>query len=82
MKKFSTVAIAAILACSLAVPSLVGCAGDSGSDAEAVAEIADETPLCRIGKPQEVASAMMFLASEDARFITGQVLGVNGGLIV
>ena len=49
---------------------------------EVTAEIADETPLCRIGKPSEVASVMRFLASDDARFITGQVVGVSGGLIV
>ena len=47
-----------------------------------VSEIADETPLCRTGKPEEVASVMRFLASEDAKFVTGQVIGVNGGLIV
>ena len=63
-------------------PGMIDTDMNANVDAEAVAEIADETPLCRIGKPQEVASAMMFLASEDARFITGQVLGVNGGLIV
>lgn len=45
-------------------------------------EIAEETPLCRIGKPAEVAETMRFLASDQASFITGQIIGVNGGLIV
>jgi 3-oxoacyl-[acyl-carrier protein] reductase len=46
------------------------------------AALCDETPLCRIGRPEEVASAIVFLASEDASFITGQCLGVDGGFAV
>ena len=41
----------------------------------------EETPLCRIGTPEDVAEAVAFLAGEGARFITGQVLGVNGGFV-
>ena len=37
-------------------------------------------PMRRYGKPEEIAAAMAFLASEDAAYITGQVLRVNGGL--
>ena len=37
-------------------------------------------PLKRFGKPEEIASAVCFLASDDAGYITGQVLGVNGGM--
>ena len=37
-------------------------------------------PMRRYGKPEEIAAAMTFLASEDAGYITGQVLRVNGGL--
>ena len=47
-----------------------------------LADLADETPLCRIGRPEEVAKAMLFLASEGADFITGQVLPVNGGFVI
>lgn len=39
-------------------------------------------PLSRYGKSEEVASAAVFLASEGARYITGQVLGINGGLYI
>ena len=45
-------------------------------------EICEQTPLMRIGKPEEVAEAMLFLASEKAAFITGAVINVSGGLVV
>lgn len=46
------------------------------------AALADETPLGHIGSPEEVAKAILFLCGEDASFITGQVLGVSGGLVI
>ncbi len=42
-------------------------------------ELCDATPLCRIGKPEDVADAVLFFASNRANFITGQILGVDGG---
>ena len=42
----------------------------------------DETPLNRIGEPTDVANAVAFLISSSADFITGQVLGVNGGFVI
>ncbi len=47
-----------------------------------LAALADETPLGRIGEPDECAEAILFLASPRASFITGQVLGVNGGFVI
>lgn len=44
--------------------------------------IIDQTPLGRIGRPEEVAAAVVFLASEEASYITGQVVRVNGGMHV
>ncbi len=40
------------------------------------------TPIRRFGTPEEVAAAMVFLASDRASFITGQTLGVSGGLVM
>lgn len=46
------------------------------------AELADETPLGRIGEAAEVAKTILFLCADSASFITGQVLGVSGGLVI
>lgn len=48
-------------------------------DGETRAQLAEETPLGRLGTPEDVAQAVVFLASPQAGFITGQVLGVDGG---
>lgn len=47
-----------------------------------MAALADETPLGRIGTPEEAAAAIAFLASDEASFITGQVLAPNGGFVI
>ena len=46
------------------------------------AALCDETPLGRIGDAAEVTQTILFLCSEGASFITGQVLGVSGGLVI
>jgi len=40
------------------------------------------TPLGRLGQPRDIANAYLFLASEEASFITGEVLRVDGGMVV
>ena len=47
-----------------------------------LAALAEETPLGRIGRAEEVANATLYLCGEGASFITGQTLGVSGGLVV
>jgi 2-hydroxycyclohexanecarboxyl-CoA dehydrogenase len=37
-------------------------------------------PVGRLGKPEDIAGAVLFLASDDAEFITGQTISVSGGL--
>lgn len=49
---------------------------------EAMDTLREETPLQRLGTPEDVAGAVAFLASDSASFITGQVLGVNGGFVI
>ena len=49
---------------------------------ETLAELAEETPLGRLGTPEDIARAAVFLAGEDASFITGQVLTADGGFIL
>ncbi len=48
-------------------------------DAEPRRELASETPLGRLGSPEEVAAAVYFFCTDEASFITGQVLAVDGG---
>lgn len=47
-----------------------------------LAALRDETPLMRIGQPEDVAQTILFLCSEGSSFITGQVIGVSGGLVI
>jgi 3-oxoacyl-[acyl-carrier protein] reductase len=39
-------------------------------------------PLGRVGTPEDVANAVTFLASEEASYVTGHVLNVNGGMLM
>jgi 2-hydroxycyclohexanecarboxyl-CoA dehydrogenase len=49
-------------------------------DAHAIEVITNQTQLGRLGTPEEVAAAVCFLASEDAGYITGETIGVSGGM--
>lgn len=53
-----------------------------GLGEETVASLVDQTPAGRLGSPEDVARAVAFLLREDADFITGQVLTVDGGFIL
>lgn len=53
--------------------------GFSKEDRDALAE---ETPVGRLGSAEEIARTLVFLASPDAGYITGQVIGQNGGLVI
>jgi len=46
-----------------------------------IERIKDIIPMARIGKPEEVAKVVRFLCSDDASYITGQVISVNGGMV-
>ena len=62
-------------------PGVIDTEMNAGLDDETREELSENTPLCRIGTAEEVADAVYYLASDNASFITGQILGVNGGFI-
>lgn len=62
-------------------PGVIQTDMNAGLSQEDLAALADATPLCRIGQPDEVAQAILFLAGPQSSFITAQVLGVDGGYV-
>lgn len=60
-------------------PGFVATPMNAALDALSVQAIVEETPLLRAGTPEDIAATALFLASEGAGFITGQVLSVDGG---
>ena len=63
-------------------PGVIRTDMNSELTADTLRELEEETPLLRIGSPEDVAKAVAFLAKEESSFITGQVLPVNGGITV
>ncbi len=63
-------------------PGVIATDMNAALSEEALAALKEETPLGRIGTPEEVASAVFFLAGEQASFITGEILNLSGGYIV
>jgi len=51
-------------------------------DESSLEELKNQTPLMKLGQARDVASAVFYLASDDARFITGHVLNVTGGFVI
>lgn len=63
-------------------PGMIKTEMNSKLSEDDVACLVDETPLMRIGLPEDVASAALFLCSDDASFITGEVMNLSGGFIM
>lgn len=51
-------------------------------DEDTLEQLREESPLNMLGTPKDIADAAVYLCSEKARFVTGQVLGVNGGFVI
>lgn len=60
-------------------PGVINTQMNNCFDKQTKEQLANETLLCRLGEPHEVAALVKFLASEDASFITGQCIGIDGG---
>ena len=63
-------------------PGVIDTEMNGGLDSEALAALAEETPLGRIGTAEEVAESVWFLAGGGAPFLTGQVIQPNGGIVI
>ncbi len=63
-------------------PGVIDTAMNAHLNEDAIASLKEQTPLCTLGTPRDVAEAIYYLASDKSGFITGQVLGVNGGMVV
>ena len=61
-------------------PGVIDTKMNAALSSDVMAELADAASLCRIGKPEEVAQAVYYLATDGASFITGTVVDVDGGL--
>ena len=63
-------------------PGVIATEMNQGLDAGTLAALREETPLGAIGTAREVAEVILWLAGEGASFVTGQVIGVNGGFVI
>ena len=63
-------------------PGVIDTKMNSGLDEVTLFDLKESTPLGSIGKPKDVAEVVLFLASEKAEFITGQVISPNGGFVI
>lgn len=63
-------------------PGVIDTDMNSSLTAETLAELREDTPLMRLGKPEDIADLAFFLASDGAAFITGQIIGSNGGFVI
>jgi 3-oxoacyl-[acyl-carrier protein] reductase len=70
------------ITCNAVAPGFIETARTAVLSEELRRTAVQQIPLGRVGSPDDVASAVAFLASDDASYITGHVLNVNGGMLM
>lgn len=63
-------------------PGVIDTDMNSCYDSDTMESLVEQTPLSRLGTPDDVASAVLFLASQSAGFITGETINVSGGFVI
>ena len=74
--------VAPAIRVNILAPGFIETAFGEAADPQFRQKVIDLTPLRRWGKPEDVAGAALFLASDDSAFLTGQMIMVNGGVIM
>jgi 3-oxoacyl-[acyl-carrier protein] reductase len=67
---------------NILAPGFIETAFGEGANPDFRRKVIEMTPLGRWGTPEDVAAAAVFLASDDAAFLTGQMISVNGGVVM
>jgi 3-oxoacyl-[acyl-carrier protein] reductase len=75
-------AVAPGIRVNILAPGFIETAFGEQADQEWHREVADHTPLRRWGVPDDLVGAALFLASDDSAFVTGQMIAVNGGVVM
>jgi 3-oxoacyl-[acyl-carrier protein] reductase len=70
------------ITCNAVAPGFIETAMTSGFTEDFKQDALKMIPLGRVGSPEDVAGSVAFLASEEASYITGHVLNVNGGMLM
>ena len=73
---------AAGITCNAIAPGLIKTDLTADLPAAATEALTALTPLGYVGEVEDVAAAAVYLASDEARYVTGQVLGVDGGIVM
>jgi 3-oxoacyl-[acyl-carrier protein] reductase len=75
-------AVAPRIRVNILAPGFIETAFGEQADQEWYREVAERTPLRRWGRPDDLVGAAVFLASDESAFVTGQMIAVNGGVVM
>jgi 3-oxoacyl-[acyl-carrier protein] reductase len=74
--------VAPAIRVNILAPGFIETAFGEQADEQWHREVAQRTPLGRWGRPDDLVGAAVFLASDESRFVTGQMIMVNGGVVM